>query len=203
MRFLSTSLLCSLLLAATAPATADAIFMSGNNPPCHEPNTLFNKGQTTGRNVTGNTSRLGLELFAFTWDVLSGAKGEPCVEVQNGLPNDTTVALPGGALTDLNADPFQGAEDVMFTSVKTRGAVFTFTYELWNFHNFVTIRMAGGDLLRSAAFNASNGFRDFQHPKISGQPHVPRTRVPEPSSLMLLGGGLAGMTGMFRRKVRK
>lgn len=205
MRFVSTSVLCSLLLAATVPATADVMFELGNHPqqPSEE-NILFTKG-LTGTSVTGTTNQSGLTVQFTSSQVLDEtANGQANVEALTGLLNNITVSVPGGTFGDLIANPFQGTGDVTVTAVTTMGTVFTFTYALENGENFVTITTSGGELLSSVTFNAPNGFDDLKQPRISGAALTPVGRsTPEPSSLVLLGSGFAGMMGIVRRKLLK
>jgi len=67
--------------------------------------------------------------------------------------------------------------------------------------NFLTITTTGGEVIDSVTIDSASGFQDLKQTRISGISGI--VVIPEPSSLLLLGIGLAGLAGIVRRKLTR
>jgi hypothetical protein len=76
----------------------------------------------------------------------------------------------------------------------------TFTYQLGNGNNFLTIVAEGGETIESTTIDAPNEFADLRQPRISGAALSPR--VPEPGVALLLGAALGALSLYRGRKSR-
>ena len=178
-------------------ARADSVtFTIGNNPQSNEENILLNSG-ATGATVFGLTNQTNLQVrFTSSTDTLvEPSSGQARVEALDGLLNNITLDLPNASFTDVILNPFFGSGTATVTVLTTNNQTFTFSYTLTNGQNFLTIVADPGTRIASVTVNAPGGFTDLRQPRISGA----EANVPEPASLLLLGGGLLGLAGAGRK----
>ena len=178
-------------------ARADSVtFTIGNNPQSNEENILLNSG-ATGTTVFGLTNQTNLQVrFTSSSDTLvEPSSGQARVEAVDGLLNNITLDLPNASFTDVILNPFFGSGTATVTVLTTNNETFTFSYTLSNGQNFLTIVADPGTRIASVTINAAGGFTDLRQPRISGA----EANVPEPASLLLLGGGLLGLAGAGRK----
>lgn len=178
-------------------ARADSVtFTIGNNPQSNEENILLNSG-ATGTTVFGLTNQTNLQVrFTSSTDTLvEPSSGQARVEAVDGLLNNITLDLPNASFTDVILNPFFGSGTATVTVLTTNNQTFTFSYTLSNGENFLTIVADPGTRIASVTINAPGGFTDLRQPRISGA----EANVPEPASLLLLGGGLLGLAGAGRK----
>lgn len=181
-------------------ARADSVtFTIGNNPQSNEENILLNSG-ATGTTVFGLTNQTNLQVrFTSSTDTLvEPSSGQARVEAVDGLLNNITLDLPNASFTDVILNPFFGSGTATVTVLTTNNQTFTFSYTLSNGQNFLTIVADPGTRIASVTVNAPGGFTDLRQPRISGA----EANVPEPASLLLLGGGLLGLAGVGRKRWR-
>jgi hypothetical protein len=179
-----------IIIGSVITAKADSVtFTLGNNPQPNEENILLSSG-ATGTTVFGLTNQTQLQVsFSSNIDVLSEpSSGQARVEAVDGLVNNLTIAIPGGMFQDIILNPFSGTGTATVSVLTTGGQTFTFSYELGNGENFLTIVADPGTSIFSVTINAASGFTDLRQPRISGA----AATVPEPASMLLLGLGLLG-----------
>src|SRR5262249_9738334 len=121
---------------------------------------------------------------------------------------DLTITVPNATYGDLIINPeitgtigTPGSATVTVVALEPDNSqqTFTFTYNLGNGNNFLTIVASGGESIISTHIDAPNGgFTDLKQPRISGF-----VAVPEPSSLVLAGSGaLSVLVGYGWRRRR-
>ena len=190
----------ALVVFSVSTARADSVtFTIGNNPQPNEENILLNSG-ATGTTVFGLTNQTNLQVrFTSSTDTLvEPSSGQARVEALDGLVNNITIDIPNGTFTDLIMNPFFGSGTATVSVTTANNQTFTFSYTLSNGQNFLTIVADPGTKITSVTINAPGGFTDLRQPRISGA----QANVPEPATLLLLGGGLLGLAG-FGRKLRR
>jgi hypothetical protein len=216
--FLKTILTGCGLLMTSVLAHADVIFTLGNNPS-DEVNILLNSG-ATGTTIQGSPNGLpGLLInFTSTQSLLEPSSGQARVSANpEGTPlTNLSISLAnGGSYGDLILNPFVGGPGVCAlctggTATITVNAISgtgaaepaaVFTYTLGSGNNFLTILASGGESIVSTSISAPGGFNDLRQPRISGPFQAPPIVTPEPATLSLLAGGLAGVA-LFVRKSR-
>lgn len=186
--------LAVLVVVWSGTAHADVIFILGNNPQPNEENILVGNG-TSGATVFG-LGQLTNVLIAFSsvTDTLTEPTDQPPrIEAADALVNNIRVSVAGGVFEDLIINPFVGSGNATVTVITNESGGGTgttvFDYSLGNGNNFLTIVASNGETIASVTIDASSGFSSFNQPRISGASGP--SAVPEPTSLTLIGIGLA------------
>jgi hypothetical protein len=179
--------------ALVGTAHADAIFTLGNVPQIDE-NILFNEAGliATGNPVTGITNQTGL-IFAFGSNEIltTPSAGQARVEAVNNPFNLFTIqgltnAIFETAIFNLNAAT-SGQVTILVTN--TFGNVESQTFNVdASGENFFTITTNEAQSIRSISISGAN-LTDVRQIRIGGAANA-TTSVPEPSTILLLGGSL-------------
>ncbi len=202
------------------PASATITFTPGNNPQPDEANILFGASET-GLTVTGEVDHTGVAA------IFSSLTGETLLQMAKGQADIYNSALcppPKNNHCDLTSMDFKLAPGFGFldfimnlqngtghalVTVLTEGS--TFSYELGNGQNFLTIVASAGEVMTEIqvtadpAFTGTFGFEDFKQPRISGVCTIGATGctpvpiVPEPGVPALLGIALLALVAVRRR----
>jgi hypothetical protein len=203
----------ALAIASCGMMNANIIFTLGNNPQPDEVNILLKSG-TTGTLVTGTPSGFpGMTVdFTSTQSLAEPASGQARIARDpEGAPlTNLTIALASGDYGDLIMNPFiggcraclGGTTTITVNSVGKFGnpeAATTFSYDLGNGNNFLTIVASGGERITSTSIDNPGGFNDLRQPRISG---LSTGTVPEPGTYMLLVAGLGLIAVGGRRRLR-
>lgn len=189
-------LLCLMCQAALADNIS---FTQGNGQLNGEENILFQNNQS-GMLIMGFSNLTNTEVdFSSTTDVLMGQGGQARVTAQDGLINDITITLPTTNFGGFIFNPFQPVDDndLLVTVVDSMGMHYTFQYGSANGNNFLTIVDSTGPDITSITIDSVGGFQDLRQNRVGD---LASQTIPEPSSFMLLGSGLAAAIGYVRRK---
>jgi len=189
--------LMAIVVFSVTTAKADSVtFTVGNNPQSDEENILLSSG-LSGTTVFGLTNQTQLQVaFSSTTDTLvEPSSGQARVEALDGLLNNVTISIPNGTFHDIILNPFFGSGTAEVTVVTANSETFSFSYNLSNGQNFLTIVADPGTSIFSVTVSAPGGFTDLRQPRISGAAE----NVPEPATMLLFGTGLLGIATAFRK----
>ena len=183
------------------PALADAVFTLGNNPQSNEENILFTTS-ATGHTINAftNQSHTNVVITSTTNMLLEGGGQADLDDASGGRLHDVSFTVPGFTFTDFILNPFKPkANEDLVVSVMTNDGLFSFKYGGKNGNNFLTVTTTGGEVMDWIQVDSASGFEGLKQPRISGVAAVAAT--PEPSTMLLLGSGLVGLSAWARRKI--
>jgi len=218
-RLLLSSAAFAIILLATSTVWADPITITTGNPGNQNTdNVLFNNGSLvhSGLLVQGDFNGIGagfiVDFTSASGSGNLGVSGGQAVLVGgtgNTPYSNVTVQLENGATFKkliLNIDVTNGLPpptSVQFTVNYTLagGQVFSQVFSVdTNGQNFFGIEAAEGAVINSVTVQGLGGttFQDIDQWRMGGF----SSPVPEPASLFLLGSGLLGTAGAFRRRLK-
>ena len=207
---------CAAALLTAAPAVrADVIFTLGNNPQTDEHQILFG-AKESGNPITGQiaASNIDVKFASLTGQTLyQNAKGQAIIE-NAADPNKASlssmnVSVPGYGFGDfiLNLENGTGTAHVVATDNFNQ----TFNYDLGHGQNYLTLTTKNDEFITNIAITGTDdtfGFLQFKQPRISdvctlgtGGSCAP-VKIPEPSSIAMLGSSLLLAGVVLRRRKR-
>jgi hypothetical protein len=220
-RLILASAALAIMALASSTAWADPITITTGNPGnTGTDNVLFNNPSLvhSGTLVQGDFNGSGAGFIADFTSASGngnlGVSGGQAVLVggSGNIPfSNATIQLENGATFTkliLNIDVTNGLappNQVQFTVNYTLagGQVFSQTFAVdTNGQNFFGIQAAEGAVINSVTVQGLNGttFQDINQWRVGG--FSSPNSVPEPASLFLLGSGLVGAAGAFRRRLK-
>ena len=197
----------ALTLCGALTARADIIIATGNNPQPDE-NVLLNTG-ITGNPIFGTTNQTGFSVrFSSNENLTAPAMGQARIEAVDGTLTNLTIDIPGATFTSLilNIDA-AAAGSVNFVVTEDNGQQTAGSFSLGaSGENFFTITAINGQRISSVAFTTTvamvvTNVDDVAQIRIGGaQPQ--QQPIPEPTTMLLLGTGIAGIAAKARRRRR-
>jgi hypothetical protein len=191
-----------LSLCGSLTARADIIIATGNNPQPDE-NVLLNSG-LTGNPIFGTTNQTGFQVrFSSNENLTAPANGQARIEASDGTLTQLTIDLPGATFTSLilNVDAAANGS-INFVVTENNGQQTAGSFSLTGSgQNFFTITAIIGQRISSVAFTtdvnmAVTNVDDVAQVRIGGA----AAAVPEPTTMLLWGTGLAGVAARMRRR---
>jgi hypothetical protein len=215
------------IAALSCPAFADIVFTLGNNPEPGEENISFG-GTETGTTIQGTTNQSNQTVFFSSLtgqDLLQQAQGQADI-LQNvtkpqqnsqltsmdinltgaNTTNGTGLANPTLGFTDFIMNPLNGSGTATVQAFDNFGQ--TFTYDLGNGQNFLTLTTINGEFITDVQITVAGGsFIEFKQPRISGVCTISGggctpVPVPLPGAVTLFGSVLGGAFWLLRRRNR-
>jgi hypothetical protein len=130
--------------------------------------------------------------------VSGGTGNDPFTQLTFGLANTDTFTR---AVFNINAET-SGSVTIHVEGINITGGSFSQDFTVGaNGQNFFTVTSINGQLITSISLTGINGatFEDVRQVRLGGG-SVP---TPEPAAISLLGGGLAGLVLLTRRKLNR
>ncbi len=199
----------AMLGIAAVPARADIVFVQGPTSAADE-NIQFNDpGQiSTGNPVTGATNQTSTVFnFSSNVNLTTPSAGQARIERAGGGTFNTLTITPVNSLVTFNELDFNinavANGFVTFTATEDNGQMTTsqaFTLDASG-QNFFSVVAINNQRIRSVMFTTTVGVQDVRQVRVGGlATGTPTAPIPEPTTMLLLGSGLAGVAARLRRR---
>jgi hypothetical protein len=204
MQRIRLALLVLLAFGVTATlAWPDSITIEpGNNPQSGGANVLFNQPGllSSGTEVQGATQSGFVVDFSGSESLMTPAKGQARITAADGDFSGLTIKpnQAGTTFTDYIFDvrTLNNASGTLTITVDpVSGTPITDTFSIGRGENFFTI--LASEAVASVNLSSTVGLESIEHNRLSGISSAP---IPEPTSLLLFGSGLAGLATRLRRR---
>jgi len=196
-----------LVMTGVSPAQADIIFTLGNSPLDSDnvlftDNNLSHSGNLIQGNFNGSGSGFVVDFRSTSGNGSLQAPSGGQARVEGAIGNiplgDITFGLEGATFTGVVLNPFNGSGVATLLVTEPNGNTSTFSYNLGNGQNFLTITAINGQQIETVRFTAPDGITDLRQVRMAGFEST--NSVPDGGlTVLLLGAALSAM-GFLRRR---
>ncbi len=191
---------------AATPARADIVITQGPTSAADE-NIQFNDpGQiSSGLFVTGRTNQTDTRFrFSSNENIITPAGGQARIEASDGAFSTLRIEPfnTGIFFTELDFNVNANTNGmVTITATENNGMMTAMTFSVASGgENFFQVLAINNQLIRSVTISSTSQiFQDIRQIRVGGVT-TSNNPIPEPTTMLLLGTGLAGIAGVVRRR---